>query len=194
MELPTLASDVEAFIQELPKVELHVHLEGSMQPATLLELARKHGVADVPGSLEEVRDWYAFRDFAHFIEVYLASVHTLVDEEDFAVLTADVAARLAAQNVRYAEVHVSLYAHLMRGVPARTVFGGIEAARAEAERRHGIRLRWVPDFPGDYGVHTGEQTLDAVLAEGPESVVGFGMGGVEVPFAPMAELFGRARA
>ncbi|MDT0304766.1 adenosine deaminase [Streptomonospora wellingtoniae] len=194
MDLPTLASDFEAFIQELPKVELHVHLEGSMQPATLLELARKHGVADVPGSLEEVRDWYLFRDFPHFIEVYLASVQTLVDEEDFALLAADAAARLAAQNVRYAEVHVSLYAHLMRGVSARTVFAGIEAARTEAERRHGIRLRWIPDFPGDYGVDKGEQTLDAVLAEGPESVVGFGVGGVEVPLGPMAELFARARA
>ncbi|MUL42455.1 adenosine deaminase [Streptomonospora sp. PA3] len=193
MDLPTLAFDIEAFIRELPKVELHVHLEGSMQPATLLELARKHGVAGVPASLEEVRDWYVFRDFPHFIEVYLASVHTLVDEEDFALLAADVAARLAAQNVRYAEVHVSLYAHLMRGVPARAVFAGIEQARADAERRHGIRLRWIPDFPGDYGVHTGEQTLDAVLAEGPDSVVGFGVGGVEVPLGPMAELFARAR-
>lgn len=165
-----------------------------MQPATLLELARKHGVAGVPASLEDVREWYVFSDFAHFIEVYLASVRTLVDEEDFALLAADAAARLAAQNVRYAEVHVSLYAHLMRGVSARAVFDGIEAARVEAERRHGIRLRWIPDFPGDYGVHTGEQALDAVLAEGPDSVVGFGVGGVEVPFGPMAGLFGRARA
>ncbi|GAB3440204.1 adenosine deaminase [Streptomonospora sediminis] len=194
MDLPTPASDIEAFIRELPKVELHVHLEGSMQPATLLELARKHGVTGVPGSLEEVGDWYAFRDFPHFIEVYLTSMQALADEEDFALLTADVAARLAAQNVRYAEVHVSLYAHLMRGVPARVVFAGIEQARADAERRHGIRLRWIPDFPADYGVHTGEQTLDAVLADGPESVIGFGVGGVEVPMEPMAGLFARARA
>ncbi|WP_046470918.1 adenosine deaminase [Allosalinactinospora lopnorensis] len=185
---------IEAFIRELPKVELHVHLEGSMQPATLLDLAAKHRVTSVPDSLEGVRDWYEFRDFPHFIEVYLTSLETLCDEEDFARLTADVAARLAAQNVRYAELHVSLYAHLMRGIPAGVVFEGIEHARREAEREHGIRMRWVPDFPGDYGVETGEQTLDAVLKDGPASVIGFGVGSVEVSRAPFADLFARARA
>ncbi|MDA8369666.1 MAG: adenosine deaminase [Nocardiopsaceae bacterium] len=188
------ASGIEAFIRDLPKVELHVHLEGSMQPGTLLELAAKHRVDAVPDSLEAIRNWYAFRDFPHFIEVYLASVQTLCDEEDFARLTADTAARLAAQNVRYAEVHVSLYNHLMRGVPARVVFDGIEHARREAEREHGIRLRWIPDFPGDFGVETGEETLDAVLKDGPESVVGFGVGSVEVSREPFTDLFARARA
>ncbi|MBV2363872.1 adenosine deaminase [Streptomonospora nanhaiensis] len=193
MDLTTPGLDTEAFIRALPKVELHVHLEGSMRPELLLRLARKHGVSTLPGTLEEVRDWYAFRDFPHFVDVYLASVHTLVDEEDFALLAADVAARLAEQNVRYAEVHVSLYGHLMRGVPARTVFDGIEHGRREAEREHGIRLRWIPDYPSDYGPEVAEQTLDAVLAEAPDSVVGFGVGGIEAPFAPVAHLFARAR-
>ncbi|GAA3729245.1 aminodeoxyfutalosine deaminase [Spinactinospora alkalitolerans] len=185
---------VEALIRDLPKVELHVHLEGSMQPATLLELAVKHGVADLPGSLEEINDYYAFRDFPHFIDVYINSVRTLRDEEDFALLAADVAARLAAQNVRYAELHVSLYNHLMRGIPAGVVFAGLEHARREAEREHGVRLRWIPDFPGDFGVEVGEKTLDAVLKDGPDSVVGFGVGGIEVDRDPFAGIYARARA
>jgi aminodeoxyfutalosine deaminase len=188
------APDIEAFIRDLPKVELHVHLEGSMQPETLLELAAKHRVAEIPDTLAGIRDWYAFRDFPHFIDVYLTSVRTLCDEEDFARLAGDVAARLAAQNVRYAELHVSLYGHLMRGVPATVVFAGIEHARIAAEREHGIRLRWIPDFPGDYGVESGEETLDAVLRHGPDSVVGFGVGGIEVDRTPFAGLFARARA
>jgi aminodeoxyfutalosine deaminase len=98
---------VEALIAALPKVELHVHLEGSMQPALLLELASKHGVLGLPASLEEVREWYEFRDFSHFVDVYLAAVQTLRDQQDFALLVEQTAATLAAQNVRYAEVIVT---------------------------------------------------------------------------------------
>lgn len=191
----TLPSDIpDAFLRDLPKVELHVHLEGSMQPETLLELATKHGTSGIPSSLSGIRDWYAFRDFPHFIDVYLASTQTLWDEADFALLAYDVATRLVRQNVRYAEVHVSLYNHLMRGVDARVVFDGIEDGRLRAQREHGIGIRWIPDFPGDFGVATGEETLDAVLAHGPPSVLGFGVGGIEVPRTPFADLFARARA
>ncbi|MEY9214181.1 adenosine deaminase [Thermobifida halotolerans] len=185
---------VERFIQDLPKVELHVHLEGSMRPPVFLRLAEKHGVPGLPRSPEEVAAYYEFRDFAHFIEIYIASVRVLRDEEDFALLTADVAERLAAQNVRYAELHISLYNHLVRGIPASVVFAGVEHGRREAERAHGIGLRWIPDFPGDYGVEAGERTLDAVLADGPPSVVGFGVGGMEVDRTPFRGVYDRARA
>lgn len=165
-----------------------------MCPPVFLRLAEKHRVPGLPKTPEEVAAYYEFRDFAHFIEVYVASVQVLRDEEDFALLTADVARRLAAQNVRYAELHISLYNHLARGVPASVVFAGVEHGRREAEREHGIRLRWIPDFPGDYGVEAGERTLDAVLADGPPSVVGFGVGGMEVDRTPFRDLYARARA
>ncbi|MFD6951896.1 adenosine deaminase [Nocardiopsis sp. TSRI0078] len=194
MDIHAIPADVEALVRDLPKVELHVHLEGSMPADTLFELARRHGERDVPGSLEELRDWYAFTDFPHFVEVYLASVRTLREEGDFALLVSAVAESLAAQNVRYAEVHVSLYAHLMRGVPARVVFDGIEEARRAAEAEHGIQLRWIPDFPADFGLESAEATVDAVLREAPPSVVGFGVGGVETPLEQYAGVFGRARA
>ncbi|WP_304452428.1 adenosine deaminase [Nocardiopsis sp. YSL2] len=194
MDTNPAPTGVEALVRDLPKVELHVHLEGSMPAETLFELAGRHGVRELPDSLEKLREWYAFTDFPHFVEVYLASVGTLREEEDFALLASVVARRLAAQNVRYAELHVSLYAHLMRGVPARVVFDGIERARTEAEREYGIRLRWIPDFPADFGVECAEATLAAVLADGPPSVVGFGVGGVETPLEQYADVFGRARA
>ncbi|MDE3725154.1 adenosine deaminase [Nocardiopsis sp. N85] len=192
---PNPAPDaVEALIRDLPKVELHVHLEGSMPAETLFDLARRHGVVEIPGTLDELRDWYAFTDFPHFIEVYLASVGTLREEEDFALLTSTVARSLAAQNVRYAELHISLYTHLMRGVPARVVFDGVEAARREAEREHGIRLRWIPDFPTDFGPESAERTIEAVLRDAPVSTVGFGVGGTGSTLTPYADVFGRARA
>ena len=189
-----MTQDPHALVDALPKVELHVHLEGSMPAETLFELAKRHRVDGLPGTLEELRNWYEFTDFPHFVEVYLASVRTLREEADFALLTSVVAERLAAQNVRYAEVHVSLYTHLVRGIPAKVVFDGIERARIDAEREHGIQLRWIPDFPADFGVEAAEQTLEAVLRDGPPSVIGFGVGGVEAPLRPYAEVFGRARA
>ena len=188
------AHDIESFVRELPKVELHVHLEGSMPAETLFELAARHEVTELPDTLEKLREWYVFTDFPHFVEVYLASVRTLREEADFSLLASVVAERLAAQNVRYAEVHVSLYTHLMRGVPAKVVFDGIEQARIRAEREHGIRLRWIPDFPSDFGPEAAEATVEAVLRDGPPSVVGFGVGGIESPMEPYTEVFARARA
>lgn len=185
---------VNELIAALPKVELHVHLEGSMQPTLLLELARKHGVTELPASLEAVRQWYEFRDFPHFVDVYLAAIQTLRDEDDFALLVEQTAASLAAQNVRYAEIIVTPWAHLYRGVPAEQVFGGLERGREAAERELGIRMRWLADFPGHWGAGCGEKTLDAVLEADLDSIIGFNVGGIEVDRDPFAEVFDRARA
>jgi aminodeoxyfutalosine deaminase len=165
-----------------------------MQPALLLELAAKHSVVGLPASLEGVRRWYEFRDFPHFIDVYLAAVQTLRDQEDFELLVAQTAATLAAQNVRYAEVIVTPWLHLDRGIAAEHMFGGLERGREAAEDELGIRLRWLADFPGHYGAACGEQTLDAVLGAGLDSVIGFNVGGVEVDRDPFAAVFDRARA
>ncbi|MBK0868850.1 adenosine deaminase [Saccharopolyspora sp. HNM0986] len=190
----TTDSSLEDFLTALPKVELHVHLEGSMQPGTLLALARKHRIADLPQSLEEIRSWYEFRDFPHFLDVYRSAARVLRDEEDFALLAAETIRALARQNVRYAEMNFSLSGHLRRGIPPAVVFAGLERGRTSAESEHDITVRWVPDFAGDFGVEAGSSTLDAVLAHGPASVVGFSVGGLEVAREPFAELFQRARA
>ncbi len=190
----TTAASFEDFITALPKVELHVHLDGSMQPATLLTLADKHQISDLQRSLSEIRSWYEFRDFPHFLEVYRHAVRVLRDEEDFALLAAETIRTLARQNVRYAEVNFSLCDHLERGIPAEVVFAGLEQGRKQAEAEHDITIRWVPDFPGDFGVAAGEATLEAVLAHGPASVLGFSIGGLEVDRDPFADIFTRARA
>lgn len=191
-----MASNVptDAFLAALPKVELHVHLEGSLLPETLLTLARKHRLDTIPGSVAAIEDWYAFTDFGHFIQVYVAAIEGLRDEDDFALLAETTGRALAAQAVRYAEVTVSLQSHLVRGIPAEVVFAGIEAGRVAAERATGIVLRWIPDFAGQFGAQAGEDTLDAVLAYGPSSVVGFGVGGIEVERDPFEAVFARARA
>lgn len=191
---PSVPADVDALIVALPKAELHVHLEGSLQPDLLLELARKHDATDLPDSLDAVRAWYEFRDFPHFIDVYRAGLDVLRDEDDFARLAHATITGLAAQTVRYAEINFSLGDHLRRGLAPDLVFAGIEAGRVDAERAHDIVVRWIPDFPGEAGADGGEQTLDATLDHGPDSVIGFGVGGIEVERDQFRDVFARARA
>ena len=173
----------EEFVDRLPKVELHVHLEGSMRPTTLLQLAKRHGVDNLPTDLDGLRAFYAFRDFDHFIEVYLAAVQVLRDAEDFALLARETALGLAAQNVRYAEITFTPYLHVQRGVDPSEVFAGVEAGRLQAERETGIRIRWITDIPGlpdADNITAAERTVELALAHGGESVIALGLGGPEV--------------
>lgn len=188
----------EEFVDRLPKVELHVHLEGSMRPSTLLALARRHGVADLPTDLDGLHAFYAFRDFDHFIEVYLAAVQVLRDEADFALLARETALGLAAQNVRYAEITFTPYLHVQRGIDPAVVFAGVEAGRKDAERETGIQVRWITDIPGLPGADNrtaGERTVEMALAYGGDGVIALGLGGPEVgvPRTQFTEAFTVAR-
>jgi aminodeoxyfutalosine deaminase len=159
-----------------------------------LSLADRHRLDNVPRTLQDLKRWYEFRDFAHFIEVYETAVHALRDPEDFALLAAQTGRSLAAQGVRYAEITWTPFIHLSRGIPADVVFTGYELGRHQAERETGIRLRWILDFPGHYGTQVGHDTLDAALTADCDAVIGFGVGGLEVNRTPFAEVFTRARA
>lgn len=202
-----------AFVDALPKHELHVHLEGSMPPETLLALARRHARGDqqgdgagrgviepaapLPIDLDGIRRMYEFRDFDHFVDTYLTVVENLRDSEDFRQLTAAVLARLAEQDVRYAEITWTPIIHTARGLAVEDVFAGLESAREAAEAAGGPVIRWVTDLPGHRGTDVAEETLDLVLRLGggtpPASVVGFGLGGPEVDRRPFARVFARAR-
>jgi aminodeoxyfutalosine deaminase len=173
---------------------LHVHLEGSLAPPTLLALATKHRLDGMPTSPDALADWYAFRDFPHFIEIFGEAVRALRDEEDFALLALETGRTLAAQNVRYAEISFTPYLHLARGVPADVIFTGIERGRLQAERDHAILIRWIADFPGHHGVPAAEITLDAVERAEVDSVIAFNVGGIEVERNQFRGVFARARA
>ena len=96
--------DLVEYIAATPKAELHLHLQGAIRPATLLELARRHRI-DLPAdSLDDLRQWFQFRDFSHFVEVYTILRSCLVEPNDFELVTYELGAELAAQHVRYAEV------------------------------------------------------------------------------------------
>ncbi|GAA4225868.1 adenosine deaminase [Actinomadura meridiana] len=187
--MPTSATAVEAFIESLPKVELHVHLVGSASVPTVLELARRHPDGPVPVDERALRAFYEFRDFPHFAEVY-ESVSSLVrTPEDVATLVVGVARDLAAQNVRYVELTVTPYTHQRAGMPMPAVTEALDRAAREARDRLGIRVAYIFDIPGEFGADGARGTLDHALRHPPEALVGFGLGGIEQMRPPHRDAF-----
>ena len=194
--MPDVPSPYAGFVAGLPKAEIHVHHVGSASPRIVSELAARHP-GTVPVDFDALREFYTFRDFGHFIEVYLAVVDLLREPEDIRLLTYEVATDMAAQKIRYAELTLTPYTSVLAGVPIEAYVEAVEDARVAAERDHGIRLQWVYDIPGELGLPAGEETVRyALAAHAPETLVGFGLGGPEVGVdrPQFAEVFARARA
>jgi aminodeoxyfutalosine deaminase len=189
-------TDLSAFVAGLPKAELHVHHIGSASPRIVSELAARHpGV--VPSDPDELREFFAFRDFAHFIEVYLAVVDLVRTPEDVYLLTHEVAREMATgQQVRYAELTCTPYTSVAAGVPIEAYTEAIEQARRDAERDFGLVLRWIYDIPGESGIPAADATLDYAVNHACDGLVGFGLGGPEigVPRPQFQPHFDAARA
>ena len=192
----TDSNDLTAFIAGLPKAELHVHHVGSASARIVSELAERHpGV--VPSDPEALREFFAFRDFAHFVEVYLAVVDLIRTPEDIRLLTYEVAREMAeGQSLRYAELTCTPYTSVIRGIPIEAYTEALEQGRVEAERDFGLVLRWIYDIPGESGLPAADATLDYALNHAPDALVGFGLGGPEigVPRPQFQPHFDAARA
>jgi len=162
-------TELTSFIAGLPKAELHVHHVGSASPRIVAELAARHeGRSPVPADPAALADYFAFRDFAHFIDVYLATVGLLRTAQDVRMLTYEVARDLSAQQVRYAELTMTPYTSVVRGIPIEAYTEAIEDARVAAERDHGVVLRWVYDVPGESGLESADATLSYALRHRPD--------------------------
>ncbi|MEV1073003.1 adenosine deaminase [Micromonospora parva] len=190
-------TDLPTFIAGLPKAELHVHHVGSASPRIVAELAARHeGRTPVPTDPDALAAYFEFRDFAHFIEVYLSVVDLIRDPEDVWILTHEVARELARQQVRYAELTITPYSHVRRGIPAPAFCEAIEDARKRAQADFGIEMQWCFDIPGEAGLPAAEETLRIALDERPDGLVSFGLGGPEigVPRPQFRPYFDQARA
>lgn len=183
------------YIHALPKVELHVHLVGSASVDTVLTLAKRYPEAGVPTDRDELARFYEFRDFDHFLKVFWAVQSMLHDRDDIHVLVTGLAGELARQNVRYAEVTVTPYNHMVDGMPGDELLAGLASGRAAAREDHGVELAWVFDIPGEKGVTAGRETLAFALGERPDGLVAFGLAGPEVGVgrAQFAPFFTAAR-
>ncbi len=187
------------FIHRLPKVELHVHLEGSIQPATLLELARRNAVTLPADDVAGLQRWYQFTDFNHFIKTYLTISSCICTPEDIELIARDFMRGQAEQNIVYSEITFTPYTHFStnRCIPFDEQLDALTRARAWAARELNINCGWVFDLARNVRPIEHSQTVAEWAVQGmPHGVVGFGLGGIEAGNPPewFAEAFAYARA
>ena len=178
--MTTLDPDLDALIRAMPKAELHVHLEGSVRPATLLTLARRHGV-DL-GCQDEagLRKLYRFRDFRHFIELYKLISEAMRDPEDFVLIIAELGRDAAAQGTRYVETTFSIATHVRnKGLPADEILDAIGAAADATRRETGVEIRFILDHVRMAPPDECRQVAEWCVAGRDRGVVALGLGGFE---------------
>ena len=167
-----------------PKIELHVHLEGTVRPATLLEIAGRNDYA-LPSDTEEgLAALYDFRDFAHFIEVWILTTNALQTEEDFRQVVVDYAAEAASHGAVYLEAIFSPAERVARGIGWDEIFGGYCDGAQEARERHGVEVRLTPDIYRGCPLDEAEQVVRHSARYRDRGVVGVGLGGLEAEYPP----------
>ncbi len=178
-----------------PKIELHVHLEGTVLPATLLAIARRNDVALPAQTAEGLASLYEFRDFSHFIDVWTMTTGALRTERDFRQVVVDYAAQAASHGAVYVEGIFSPAEPAGRGVSWDEVFAGYCDGAQQAWESHGVRVNLTPDIPRGYPMEAAELTVKHAIAHAGRGVVGIGLGGSEgkYPPEPFAGVFARAK-
>ncbi len=183
------------FVEAMPKIELHVHLEGAIGPATLLQLARRRRIA-LPADTEAgLREWYKFEDFEHFVDIYVTCSECLRDPEDFQLALREFAREQARQNIRYSEVHFTIATHVRQGANGGEVGDAIAESLVDIERELGVRVRLIPDIVRNLEPEWADVTLEWALEHRDRGVVALGMAGIESwPANPFREHFAVAKA
>jgi adenine deaminase len=182
------------FIEKMPKCELHVHIEGTLEPELKFALAERNGVKLPYESVEQLKAAYAFDDLPSFLAVYYEGMSVLLKEPDFYDVTSAYLAKAHAQNVVYAEMFFDPQAHTARGVAFDTVISGIRRAQLDAEKRLGIRSQLIMCFLRDWSAEFAMATLLQSLPY-KEWIVGVGLDSDEKnnPPAKFKNVFRRAR-
>ncbi|MFT3790625.1 MAG: adenosine deaminase [Rudaea sp.] len=154
---------MENFIRAVPKAELHLHIEGSLEPELTFDLARKHGVTLKYPNVAALRAAYDFSDLQSFLDLYYAGADVLRDEDDFHALTTAYLRRAHDDGVVHAEIFFDPQTHTARGIPFATVFGGIHRALVEGEREFGISWRLIPNFLRHLSADEAMRALEELL-------------------------------
>ncbi len=186
--------DLENFVRALPKAELHLHIEGSLEPEMMFALAQRNEVALPWGSVEATRAAYAFTDLQSFLDLYYAGAAALVREQDFFDLALAYFERAHADGVVHAELFFDPQTHTARGIAFETVLDGLERACAEAQQRWSISSRLIPCFLRHLSEDDGFATLEQALPH-LARIHGVGLDSSEMGHPPskFARLFERCR-
>jgi len=182
----------KSFIQSLPKAELHLHLEGSVDPPTMAELSRRYNTPlptennryDVTGSgdvltEDDVRRLYSYKDFKGFLMAFKSVTERLRTPEDYELVTYRLMQKLRQQNIVHAEVYVSVGVIRWRGQPVEPIFEGLERGRERGQRDFGVSLLWIFDAVRHFGPEAAGEVFDLAARLRDRNVVGIGIGGDE---------------
>src|SRR5436190_15036039 len=173
-----------AFIRSLPKAELHLHLEGSVAPQTLVELRQRHGKQS---TLAEAEALYQYEDFAAFLMAFKTLTDDLQTPDDYELITYKLMEQLKTENVLHAEIYVSVGVCLWRKLDFEAIFEGLERGRARAEKDFDVSVLWIFDAVRQFGAEPAQKVFELAAKYRERNVVGVGIGGDEQK-AP-AELF-----
>ncbi|GAA4447581.1 adenosine deaminase [Phytohabitans houttuyneae] len=178
-----------------PKIELHVHLEGTVRPDTLLAIARRNGQRLPVDTVDELRRLYEFTDFANFIRVWSMTTNCLRTADDFRQVVVDYAAEAAGHGAVYLEGIFSPAERVMRGVGWAEILEGYADGAAAAEQEHGVVVRLTPDIDRELDPELAQECARQVVRYRDRGVVGFGIGGPELaaPASRYARAFAIAR-
>ena len=167
-----------------PKIELHVHLEGTVRPRTLLEIAKRNHYALPAETEEELAAIYDFRDFRHFIEVWVLTTNALRTADDFRQVVVDYAGEAASHGAVYVEGIFSPAERVKRGVGWDEIFSGYCDGAAEARELHGVEVRLTPDIIRGFPLEDAEETVRYCAKYRDRGIVGVGLGGLEAEYPP----------
>lgn len=193
---PSIPLSIEEWTAQLPKVETHVHLEGSIEPSTLHELALRHKLPHAEWSEADIVQRYEYADFREFINTYLWVVSHLKGPEDYAHIARRFAQNLKAQNVRHVEVILSAGMMIERSLDPREIMAEVQREFEESQKAGGPSYRFFFDITRQFGPDKGWRVLEAALACRDVGVAGIGLGGDEIggPAVLFEAIYARARA
>jgi len=176
-------TNVAAFVDELPKAELHIHIEGSLEPELMIALARRNGVPLPHDTVDSLRQAYSFSRLQDFLDLYYQGMSVLRTEQDFYDLARAYLMKVRAQNVRYVEMFFDPQGHTARGIPFGTVIDGLTRAIDESAAKLGVRARLIMCFLRHLDEADAQRTLDQAL-EHKDRIIGVGLDSSEVGHPP----------
>ncbi len=180
-----MTPQLTAFIRDMPKVELHVHLEGAIRPEMLLHLAQRNNI-DLPyKTVAELRDWYTFRNFPHFVEIYVKITSCLKTADDIELIAREFLQGQAEQNIRYTEItYTALTIYETCNISFDDQFAALNRARAWAEQELGVSMNVIVDIAREVTPEKGMLTTEQVIKNYGKGVAALGLGGYEVGHPP----------
>jgi adenine deaminase len=192
-----LGSELKEFIRRIPKAELHCHLEGTIQPATLITLARRHDIPLPFSDVEGANKFYEFASLNQFLGIFALACGTLRTAADFETITLDLAADSAAQGITYREVFFTQAYHDRRNIPLEEVVKGIAAGRAKGKARFGVEMRFIADIDRTISPEEGLRLTEMIYtSRDMAGIIGIGLDSQEIgyPAHRHKPAFDRARA